>query len=367
MYLNDMLNELYPDKAMALDLGDDLNYDGYYVPSQFNAFENALQSFTRVGQNLNYGSSKVYQGNTAFIGYQDLNRIESNCLKWYNYTPILTKSINISPSAQIINLYESYTFTVTCKPDNAEDKADFTVSSSDTSIVSVVKDGMNIIATAVGTGNASITVSINGHTATANIKAQEVLVTNITPSESNFNVNIGESKIITFSFIPSNATNAKNWTVSTTDSSASVVKLNDTQISVTGNAGGETIITITCGNVSAKIRATVPVILKDLWLSNKKMDASYEGNLEANCPRIAEWQTSTGMTWIDTLYVITDPVSAYNPNYSFNSSNSNAVFVYKESWNENDKLFIVGKQVGKESNVTVNLGGLSWTTKVKVW
>ena len=367
MFLNDMLNEMYPDKAVPLDLGSDLSYESNYLPSQFNAFEDALQSFTRVGENVNVGTRKTYCGNANFIGYKDLNRIESCCLKWRNYTPPVTTSISIKPTAQSLNVGNSCTFSVICKPDKAQDKENYTVTSSDTSKVTVVKDGMNVVATALEAGSATITVSNNGHSATATIVTQLILVTSIKPSATNFILNKDESKVIDLVFSPANAYNIKDWTISANNSNASVTRINDTQIQVTGVTGGDdTLITITCGDVSTTIRATVPVILNDLWLSYNKMDASYEGNLEANCPRVTEWQTATGMTWIDTLYVVTDPISAYKSNYSLSSSNRNAVNVYKESWNETDKIFIVGQQVGKTANVTVMLGGLSWTVKVKV-
>ena len=203
MFLNDMLNEMYPEKAVPLDLGSDLSYESNYLPSQFNAFEDALQSFTRVGENVNVGQKKTYHENAPFIGYQDLNRIESCCLKWRNYTPPVTTSISISPTAQSLNVGNSCTFVVTCKPDKAQDKENYTVTSSDLSKVTIVKNGMYVTATAVGAGGATITVSNNGVSASATIATQIILVTSITPSETNFILNKDESKIIDLVFSPS--------------------------------------------------------------------------------------------------------------------------------------------------------------------
>ncbi len=84
LYLNDLLNERYPETAQSLDLGNALAFSSDYSPSQFNAFEDALESFTRVGLDANIGSKKTYKGNDPFIGYGELNRLESCCLRWFD-------------------------------------------------------------------------------------------------------------------------------------------------------------------------------------------------------------------------------------------------------------------------------------------
>lgn len=367
MFINDMLNNLYPEKAVPLDLGADLAYESNYLPSQFNAFEDALQSFTRVGGDVNVGTKKTYHENAPFIGYQDLNRIESCCIKWHDYTPPVTTSITIKPTAQSLNVGNSCTFTVTCKPDKAQDKENYTVTCSDTSKVTVVKSGMNVIATAVGAGDATITVSNNGHSATAMITTQLILVTSITPSETNFTLNKDESKIINLTFAPSNAFNIKDWTVSSNSSSVTVVRISDTQIKVTGVAGGDAaLITVTCGSVSATIRATVPVALNKIWLSYKPMNFNFKGNVEAEYPPISE--TWLKVDWNNpNYYVITDPMSAYSPNYKIGMSRHAVVYAWKTNNYNGSEVDMKPYFKNREETVTVSLNGMSWTVKVKTY
>lgn len=367
MFLNDMLNEMYPDKAVPLDLGSDLSYESNYLPSQFNAFEDALQSFTRVGENVNVGTRKTYCGNANFIGYKDLNRIESCCLKWRNYTPPVTTSISIKPTAQSLNVGNSCTFSVICKPDKAQDKENYTVTSSDLSKVTIVKNGMYVTATAVGAGGATITVSNNGVSASATISTQIILVTSITPSETNFILNKDESKIIDLVFAPSNAINIKDWTVSSNSSSVSVTRISDTQIKVTGVAGGDAaLITVTCGSVSATIRATVPVALNKIWLSWKPMNYSFEGDLEAEYPPISE--TWLKVDWNNPYYyVITDPISAYSSNYKIGMSRHAVVSAWKTNNYNGSEVGMKPYYKNREETVTVSLNGMSWTVKVKTY
>ena len=83
LYINDMLNELYPDKAQTLDLGDaKTGYSNNYAVSEFTAFEDALESFTRIGRDVNVGDRNYYRGNDSFIWADALNRLEECCVRW---------------------------------------------------------------------------------------------------------------------------------------------------------------------------------------------------------------------------------------------------------------------------------------------
>lgn len=89
-YINDMLNEMYPDKAISIDLGDDLTYNAGYTSSQFNAFEDAVESFKRSGQDYVIGNTKHFNGNDAFIDYAELNRLEKICAKYKTVSSTIT-------------------------------------------------------------------------------------------------------------------------------------------------------------------------------------------------------------------------------------------------------------------------------------
>lgn len=87
LFINDKLNTNYPSKRIILDLGDDkTGYNNDYYASEFVAFENALDSFTRVGHNVNIGAKSNFKGNESFADANALNRIEKSCLRWKDFT-----------------------------------------------------------------------------------------------------------------------------------------------------------------------------------------------------------------------------------------------------------------------------------------
>ena len=95
LYINDKLNTYYPSKKISLDLGDDkTGYNNDYYASEFVAFEQALDSFTRIGRNANIGAKSNFKGNERFADADALNRIEKSCLRWKDYTKPLYKTFD---------------------------------------------------------------------------------------------------------------------------------------------------------------------------------------------------------------------------------------------------------------------------------
>lgn len=128
LYLNDKFNEMYPDTAQTLDLGEaKTGYTNEYYPSEFNAFEEALISFKRIGQNLNIGSRNYYKSNCEFISFNDLNRIESCCLRWNNSAFVEITEFYITPTeSSPFNVGDIQTFDVHIEPTKATRKNDWT-------------------------------------------------------------------------------------------------------------------------------------------------------------------------------------------------------------------------------------------------
>lgn len=120
LYLNEKLNGVYPEKYVELDLGEPkTGYGDKYYPSEFNAFENALESFTRVGENVNLGDIKVFKGNDPFITYDELNRIEKCCLRWYDYNPATVEEIIPSETNITLGRYKSQLVSISFNPPQA--------------------------------------------------------------------------------------------------------------------------------------------------------------------------------------------------------------------------------------------------------
>lgn len=175
LFINDQLNTMFPDKAQTLDLGSaKTGYSNVYHASEFNAFEDAIESFARVGTNVSVGTKKVYKANGQFIGYQDLNRIESCCLKWKAFEPSI-ESATLSPDVIKIKVGEtqqltinvvppSATYTVTYKCDNT------TAATVDANgLVTGVGDGQYTITAVVKSGKKTFTLTTSGRIQTETV------------------------------------------------------------------------------------------------------------------------------------------------------------------------------------------------------
>ena len=180
LYLNDKMNDIAPEKAVILDLGNaKTSYDNNYRASEFEAFEKALLSFTRIGVDLNLGSPAVHVDNGFFIGYADLNRIEKSCLKWYGGGKPVS-SCYIDPSSFILGSknnekHRKQKAKVVVPSSGSVCTAEWI--SSDESIVTIEVTSPNIVH---NVGSATITANViqNGSvvaTATASVQVEEMI------------------------------------------------------------------------------------------------------------------------------------------------------------------------------------------------
>lgn len=218
LYLNDMINEMYPDSALILDLGEaKTGYADNYSVRVFNAIENALESFVaRTGQNLNIGEKKTFYGNGRFIDANELNRIERCCLNWKKISPNVS-SVTINHDDIVIWTKTTYSaetvqLSATVLPDSAPQ--DVTWSSSNASVATVSSTGL---VTRVGRGTAMITASAGGKTSSIFVTVNYG-VTNVTISDSEWKASkIGDTKRLSISITPSNATGYElKWSSSNT-------------------------------------------------------------------------------------------------------------------------------------------------------
>lgn len=173
-YLNDLFNSLAPEKAVEFDFGEDYTYANNYDVDIFNMFEECLQSFTRIGSDVNVGEFKVHRGNSQFLDYDDLNRIEKCCVNWLETTRTGVKSVTVTPATFEFYSGNEVQLVATVLPEDAYNKS-VTWSSSDTSVATVDENG---VVTCIGRGNATITcTTVDGHkTATSICEGHKVEV-----------------------------------------------------------------------------------------------------------------------------------------------------------------------------------------------
>ena len=83
-FLEEVGNEVYKSFEIA-DMGEDkTSYAGYWTPAEFNLFESNLELLKQNFPMSDIGVSKTFFENGPFIDYQELNRIESAILRYYN-------------------------------------------------------------------------------------------------------------------------------------------------------------------------------------------------------------------------------------------------------------------------------------------
>ena len=99
LYLRELATELFygvpvievgVDKHYPVAGNPDFNNDNYFA-DEINLIEDALQSLEDFINLFNHGNKQTFYANGAFIGYAELNRIESAELELYTY---ITDSIN---------------------------------------------------------------------------------------------------------------------------------------------------------------------------------------------------------------------------------------------------------------------------------
>lgn len=210
LFLNDMLNSLYPDVAEELDLGNPKSgYTNDYYASEFNAFEDALDSFKRIGQDMSIGERGYYFGNDSFISADGLNRLEKCCVRWFNMKPAI-ESVSLSPASFEFEVGQTKRLTLTVVPADAEYTVEW--SSSNTAIATV----NNGVVTAVANGSFTITATIKQMGRDDIVKTSNGVVIidiqsiTVTPEEQEY-FGVNESKIFNVAVTPSNATHKDDW------------------------------------------------------------------------------------------------------------------------------------------------------------
>ncbi|MEM6697150.1 MAG: Ig-like domain-containing protein [Bacteroidota bacterium] len=150
-------------------------------------------------------------------------------------------SVNLTPTSLTLNIGQSQPLSVNVLPNNATNQA-ISYSSSNTNVATVNGSG---VVTAVGDGNATITVTTDdgGFTdqTSITVNPSNIPVTGVSLSPTNVTLNVGQTRQLTKSVQPSNATNR---TVSYTSSNNNVATVNNNGV-VNAIAAGNATITVT--------------------------------------------------------------------------------------------------------------------------
>ena len=140
LFLNDRFNNDNPEKAVEINLGlPKTSYDNDYFPSEFEAFEKALDSFKRMDGNVTVGERGSYKGNNNFVNADGLNHLEQSCLNWFNFNVAIT-SATLTPTPFEVGIGDTIQLTLSVLPSNAKYTVEY--SSTDTSVATVSSTGL---------------------------------------------------------------------------------------------------------------------------------------------------------------------------------------------------------------------------------
>ncbi|MGE7989210.1 Ig-like domain-containing protein [Lysinibacillus fusiformis] len=215
--------------------------------------------------------------------------------------------ISINGASGNLQVGETKTITATVTPANATNKT-VTWTSSNVNVATVDSQGK---VTAIGAGDAIITATtVNGlkkATTMIQVMIPVVPVTGITLNERSGNLKVGETKTITETVVPANATNK---TVTWTSSNVNVATV-DSQGKVTAIGEGSATITVTTVDglktATAIIEVFVPVPVTGITLNETS------GNLQVGDTR--------------TLTATVTPANATNKSVTWTSSDENVATV----------------------------------------
>ena len=204
----------------------------------------------------------------------------------YEEDDIYVTSISLNPSSVTLEIGESRTITATVSPSNATNK-DITWESYNTSVATVDQNGK---ITARGAGNTKVAATANDGSGivktidvTVNdavVTPKDVYVTSISLNPSSVNLEVGESKNITATVSPSNATNkgvtwkSNNTLVATVDQNGRITAkgVGNTTVTATANDGSGIVATIdvtveaeeivVVDNVKPEVQTTGAIVIK---------------------------------------------------------------------------------------------------------
>ncbi|MBQ6302047.1 MAG: Ig-like domain-containing protein [Bacteroidales bacterium] len=188
---------------------------------------------------------------------------------------------------------ETYNLTATVTPENATNKS-VTWTSSNTTVATVSSNGL---VTAKTPGSAEITVKTNdgGSTATCyiTVKAKVIPVTGISLNTSSMTMKVGETKSLSATVTPSNATD-KTVTWKSSDSSVATV---DSNGKVTAKSAGSVTISATAGSFTANCSVTVVVPVESVSLNKTELTIEKGKNATLTATINPSNATDKTVTW----------------------------------------------------------------------
>ena len=206
---------------------------------------------------------------------------------------ISVTGVSLNTTSLTMTEGDTQTLTATVSPSNATDKS-VTWSSSNTSVATVSSSG---VVTAKSPGTATITVRTNdgGKTATCTVtvKAKVIPVTGISLNTSSMTMKVGETKALSATVAPSNATDKTVTWISSNTSVATV----DSNGKVNAKSAGSATISATAGSFTANCSVTVVVPVVSVSLNKTELTLEKGKNATLTATINPSNATDKTVTW----------------------------------------------------------------------
>ncbi len=201
--------------------------------------------------------------------------------------------ISLNTTSLTMTEGDTQTLTATVSPSNATDKS-VTWTTNNSSVATVSSSG---VVTAKSPGTATITVKTNdgGKTATCTVtvKAKVIPVTGISLNTSSMTMKVGETKALSATVTPSNATDK---TVTWKSSNTSVATV-DSNGKVTAKSAGSATISATAGSFTANCSVTVVVPVVSVSLNKTELTLEKGKNATLTATINPSNATDKTVTW----------------------------------------------------------------------
>ena len=206
---------------------------------------------------------------------------------------ISVTGVSLDKTSLTLTEGDTQTLTATVSPSNATDKS-VTWSSNNTSVATVSSSG---VVTAKSAGSATITVKTTDGSKTATcavtVKAKVIPVTGISLNTSSMTMKVGETKALSATVTPSNATDKTVTWISSNTSVATV----DSNGKVTAKSAGSATISATAGSFTANCSVTVVVPVVSVSLNKTELTLEKGKNATLTATINPSNATDKTVTW----------------------------------------------------------------------
>ena len=177
------------------------------------------------------------------------------------------ESVSLNKSTLGLKIGETGTIVADVEPSDSTDSVRWSVTKGG-EVISIDADGDIVTVTAKAAGNATVTATAGGKTASCDVVVAPDI--NITLSEESVRILWDETATITATVSPASMTDAVNWTVD--DADIVSIQPNGGSVTVRGERIGSATVTAYIGDESASCEVAVTQMTQEMTLSDDEFE-----------------------------------------------------------------------------------------------